>query len=139
MAAIALDLLFQAYGEAWAARDVERIMSFFTEDAVYEDVAMGVVNEGKDQIRGFLGELFSAIPDFAVEVTSAFGAGDQAGSEWIMTGTHTGAFPDLPATNKSFKVRGASVIELRDGRIKRVSDYWDQVVFLRQIGVMPPA
>jgi steroid delta-isomerase-like uncharacterized protein len=139
MATPAVDVLFQAYGEAWAARDIERIVSFFTDDAVYEDVAMGVVNRGKDEIRGFLAELFGAIPDFTVTPASAFSSGDWAGSEWTMTGTHTGDFPGLPATNKGFEVRGSSVLVLRDGRISRVSDYWDQVVFLRQIGVLPPA
>ena len=40
----------------------------------------------------------------------------------------------IPATGNRFSVRGASVIELEDGRIRRNSDYYDGATFLRQIG-----
>ncbi len=54
-----------------------------------------------------------------------------------MTGTHTGDLPDLPATGKSFSIRGATIAEVSAGRIVRAADYWDLATFLRQLGVMP--
>ena len=53
-----------------------------------------------------------------------------------MSGTHKGDLPGLPATGKPFSLRGASIYELHDGKIKRNSDYWDMVTFLKQIRLM---
>jgi hypothetical protein len=36
-------------------------------------------------------------------------------------------------------IRGSTVIELRDGKISRVADYWDVATLLRQLGLQPTA
>jgi steroid delta-isomerase-like uncharacterized protein len=56
--------------------------------------------------------------------------------EWTMSGTQTGEMPGMPATGKTFSLRGASVVELRDGKLTRCSDYWDLVTLLKQLGLM---
>jgi len=122
---------------AWTAHDIEKILSLCTDDCVYEDVTMGAVNRGKAELKGFLRAIFGAIPDFEMKVISGFTAGTWAGAEWSMAGTHKGDLPGLPATGKKFSVRGSSICELRDGKIKRNSDYWDMVTLLKQIGMMP--
>jgi steroid delta-isomerase-like uncharacterized protein len=55
--------------------------------------------------------------------------------EWVWHGRQTKDFPGLPATNKPFEVRGASVVEFRDGKISRDSDYWDLATYTRQVGL----
>jgi steroid delta-isomerase-like uncharacterized protein len=132
MATILEDLV-----KAWTTHDVEKILSLVTDDCVYEDVTMAVVNRGKAELKGFLDAIFGAIPDFQMELISGFTAGNWGGAEWTMAGTHKGDLPGLPATGKKFSVRGSSICELREGKIKRNSDYWDMATFLKQIGVMP--
>jgi steroid delta-isomerase-like uncharacterized protein len=56
--------------------------------------------------------------------------------EWIISAIHKGDLPGMPATNKSFSIRGATIIELQTGKIKRNSDYWDLATFLKQVGLM---
>jgi steroid delta-isomerase-like uncharacterized protein len=75
--------------------------------------------------------------DEVVELTSHFVAGTWAGAEWLMSGTHKGDLPGLPATNKKVSIRGASVLELQGNKLRRCSDYWDMATFLKQISVMP--
>jgi steroid delta-isomerase-like uncharacterized protein len=53
-----------------------------------------------------------------------------------MTGTLSGNSPELPATGKSFSVRGATIAQLKNGKIQRNADYWDLATFLRQVGLM---
>ena len=64
--------------------------------------------------------------------------GDRYAAEWTMSGVHTGDRPGLPATMKPFRISGANVGEVRDGRIARVSVYWNMAEFLVQVGIMPP-
>ena len=134
-----VERMFEDYLAAWNAHDVEKIASFFTDDCVYEDVARGAVNRGKEELKAFVSAFFAAVPDVQFEVKSGFGAGDWAGSEWIMTGTRTGAMPGIPATGKSFSIRGASITELQEGKIRRNTDYWNLASLLQQLGVMPEA
>ena len=60
-----------------------------------------------------------------------------AAMEWVMSGTHKGDFPKMPATTKPFSsVRGATIVELQGGKIRRCSDYWDAATFMRQVGLL---
>jgi len=53
-------------------------------------------------------------------------------------GTHKGDLPRIPATGKRFSsVRGATILELEAGKIRREADYWDAATFMKQVGVLP--
>lgn len=126
----------QAYINAWNSHDVENIAAFFTEDGIHEDVAVGSVYHGKNELKAGLSPLFAACPDFKLELKSLFGSNDWVGQEWLMTGTQTGAFGVLgiPATGRSFLIRGASITKLRGGKIARNTDYWNLMSMLQQLG-----
>jgi steroid delta-isomerase-like uncharacterized protein/uncharacterized protein (TIGR02118 family) len=123
----------------WSAHDMNRLVTLFTEDVVYEDVTMGVVNRGLAQFRAFGEAFFSAFPDVTFEATSSSANGSTGGSEWIMRGTHKGDLPGMPATGKRMEVRGSSIFEFEGEKIRRCSDYWDMATFLKQLGLMAPA
>ncbi len=125
------------WASAWSSGDVEQVVSLFTDDCVYEDVTFGLVNRGPAELETFARGAFEAFPDFKVQLTSRFVAGRWAGAEWTMSGTHGGDLPGLPATGKSFSIRGATIFELQGSKIRRNSDYWDMATFLKQVGLMP--
>jgi steroid delta-isomerase-like uncharacterized protein len=127
------------WAAAWSSHDPERVVSLFDEDCVFEDVTFGVVARGKKELRAFAQGVFAGIPDFKIELTSRFMAGGAAGVEWVMSGTHKGDFPGMPATGKRFSIRGATILELAEGKIRRDSDYWDAASVMRQVGLLPAA
>ncbi len=132
-----IERLVTEYAQVWAKPHPDEILKYFTEDAVYEDVTLGAVNTGKEAIRAFLTEFLAAVPDIHMEFTSTFATERGGGAEWVMTGTQTGDMPGIPATGKRVSLRGASILELRDGRISRQADYWNMVSLLQQLGLMP--
>ena len=107
--------------------------SFFTDDCVFEDMAFGIVMHGKNEVQEFVATTLAAYPDFAMKLTFGFGKGHCFASEWIMTGTHTGNMTGAPATGRSFSVRGASITEFQDGKMKRHTDYWSLSLLLEQL------
>jgi len=121
------------------SHNTDGFLSLFTDDCVYEDVALGVVNHGKNELRVFIEGIFAAFPDFGIDLTYWFVANDRAAMEWAFYGTHHGDLPGMPATHKAFSVRGATVAELDQAKIRRNSDYWDVSAFLKQVGLMPNA
>ena len=127
----------QRWVDGWNSHDVTRILACLTPDAIYEDLPLAAVNHGHDEARAFIETGWAAFPDLGFTLTaSAIGAAGGT-AEWTMSGTQRGDLPGLPATGKSFSVRGVSVIELAGDRIRAVRDYWDYATVLQQLGVLP--
>jgi steroid delta-isomerase-like uncharacterized protein len=128
--------LLNEWAAAWSSHDLDRVASLFTDDCVYEDVTMSVVNRGKEQLKAFGAAFIAALPDLRIELTASFATEDRADMEWLLSGTHLGDLPGIPATGKPVSLRGCTICDLRSGRIQRNSDYWDMATFLKQIGQM---
>jgi steroid delta-isomerase-like uncharacterized protein len=120
------------------AHDLEKILTFFTDDAVYDCMPMGKLSHGKKEIGNFFSDTFTSFPDFKIEMKSAFIAGDHGAGEWIMSGTFAkSTTPGVPATGKKFSVRGSTINEFRGGKISRNTNYWNRAEFMQQVGLMP--
>lgn len=133
-----LERVLDEWGRAWAAHDIDRLVSLFTDDAVYEDIALSAVSRGKAELRAFAEQTFAVIPDFRLDVVSRFACGGHGAIEWTMSGTQAFDIPGFPATGKSFSsLRAVTIVEFRDGKISRNSDYWDGAGAMRQTGALP--
>jgi steroid delta-isomerase-like uncharacterized protein len=121
-----------------SSHDFEHLLSLFTDDVVYEDVARRAVRHGKDQMRAAVEAFFMGFPDATFELASPgsrFAVETRGSVEWTMRGTHTGDVPGMPATGKHVEARGASIVEFADSKICRVSDYFDRATLLEQLGI----
>jgi steroid delta-isomerase-like uncharacterized protein len=126
------------YMAALNAHDLEKVLAFFADDAVYECMAQGRVNRGKKEIKDFLSSMFSDIPDVKFEMKSGFSAGDRGAGEWVMSGTFAhSSIPGVPATGKKFSVKGVAITEFKGGKISRNTVYWNLAAFLQQVGLTP--
>jgi len=125
--------MLRDWNEAWNAHDVDRILSYFTDDMVFEDLGGARVIRGKAKMRTWINETLSAFPDFRTDLKSLFVKGKWAGSEWVASGSLRGKLHHLKPTGRSYSVRGASIMELRDGKIKRNVDYYDSAIMIRQL------
>jgi hypothetical protein len=75
----------EALLEAWAAggsppHDLDRLLALFSDDVVYEDVALGVVNLGNEQPRAFFGRVFAGPRTSAV--SSGPASSPATGARW---------------------------------------------------------
>lgn len=125
----AIELLFAA----WNSRDAEKVVAAFRNDAVYEDVAAGHINRGRDEIRKWVAGAFRDIENFKLEVvrSSLYKGGGTV--EWAWTGTDKGFFK----TGKNFSVRGVSIIAVRNGRVSSYKEYYDFATVMKQLGLLP--
>lgn len=126
------------YIAAWNSHDADKILSFFTDDGVIDDLALGKVSHGKKELDNIIKSTLVDVPDVKFEEKSFFVTGGWAGQEWVMSGTNAHSpIPGMPATGKTFSVRGATIYHLQDGKISRETDYYNLATILQQLGLMP--
>ena len=132
---------FDGYLAAWNQHDPAAVASYMAEGAVYEDVALGRVLRGPSEVAAFVEEATRSSSDFRFEDVSLFATGNDYANEWIMVGTNDRDLPGLPATGRTFRVRGASVGRVNtDGKILENRDYYNLAELLMQLGrLAPPA
>lgn len=128
--------IVERWAAAWSSGDVANVTALFVDDCVYEDVTVGVVNHGKDELKAFGQAFFDAAPGLRIELVSRTVSGDRAAAEWWFRGVQEGEVLGIPATGRSFAFRGMSAFDLRGDEIVRCSDYWDLETFKRQLGVI---
>ena len=128
--------LLDRHYAAWSSQDADAVAACFTDDCVFEDLALQAKFEGKGGVRGFAEMTFAAIPDFTWTVHTFLADGPHCATEWTFTGKQTGELPGIPPTNKPFKIPGLSFVEIRDGKIHRNRDYWNLATYLQQVGLM---
>jgi steroid delta-isomerase-like uncharacterized protein len=128
--------LVNDFVEMWNSKDLNKIDLIFTDDCVYDDVPALTKYNGKDEVKASLEEDFTWCSNLKFELTSRLVTKDAAVIEWVWSGRQTGDIEGLiKATGKTFSIRGTSVMEFQDGKIKRNSDYYDAGGFLYQLGV----
>jgi len=107
----------------------------FTPDFVLHNASMTI--QGLEAYKQWLSMYLAAFPDAHFTLEDLIVEGDTVVVRQTFRGTHKGDLPGLPATNKSCAIRGSTIFELQGDKIRRNSDYWDMVTFLKQVGVMP--
>jgi hypothetical protein len=106
-----------------------------------DKVSLLVIGLAAGLMTGLCEELgWTGFVIFRFEEVSLLSAGSDYASEWIMTGTNDREVQGVPATGRSFRVRGASVGKLdTSGRIVENRDYYNLAEMFAQLGIQPPA
>jgi ketosteroid isomerase-like protein len=110
----------QDIADAFNRHDLDAIMAFFAEDAVFESPRgpdpWGTRFEGAAAVRAGLAARFTGIPDVHYGDDAHFVAGDRGASEWTLTGTTTDGV--------RVEVRGCDLWTFRDGLVTRKDSFW---------------
>ncbi len=120
----------------WESGDTGTLADIAAADVVYDDVPNGVRFEGLEGVRRYVGHVHSWASDVTITVTAVHGGPDAAVAEWVMRGVQDRPIPGrVPvATGRTFELPGATLVEVRDGRIVRAADYIDVLGFVVQLG-----
>ena len=106
--------------DAFNAHDVDAVLSFFTDDCVFDmprgPAPGGLRLTGKDEVRRGIQSRFDGIPDIHYGDDRHFVCGDRGVSEWTIRGTQ--------ASGERIEVRGCDLFEFRDGKISRKDSFW---------------
>ena len=103
----------QAFANAWNRHDVDELMSFMTDDCVFEssagDESCGNRYEGREAVRMGYDKAWKDFPDARWSDARHFLSGNRGVSEWVFSGTQ--------ADGKRVEVVGCDLFSFRDGKI----------------------
>ncbi|TMJ25839.1 MAG: nuclear transport factor 2 family protein [Alphaproteobacteria bacterium] len=106
---------------AFNAHDLDRIMGFFTDDAVLEmprgPDPWGSRYEGARAVREALQGRFKGLPDVHYGNDVHYVDGDMGISQWTLTGTQA-------SSGQRLEVRGCDFYTFRDGKITKKDSFW---------------
>ena len=109
----------QKFADAWNRHDVVALMTFMTDDCVFESSAgadiSGTRFVGREAVRAGFAEVFATFPDAHWGDAQHFVAGDRGVSEWTFTGTR--------ADGARVEVHGCDLFRFREGKIAVKNSY----------------
>jgi steroid delta-isomerase-like uncharacterized protein len=109
----------QAFADAWNRHDIDRLMSFMSDDCVFEASAgsdvCGARYVGRDAVRAAYLDVFAVFPDARWANARHFVHGDRGVSEWTFTGTRT--------DGSRVEVHGCDLLTFRGGKIAVKDSY----------------
>ncbi len=122
------------YFAAFNAGDIDGMLAELTDDVAHH-VNEGQVREGKKAFADFCAHMQRCYAEELTEIVlfSAEG-GTRAAAEFMVNGTYLATDTGLPeARGQTYRLPGASMMTLRDGKIARVTTYYNLADWLRQV------
>ena len=111
--------MLEAFADAWNRHDADALMSFMTEDCVFEASAgpdiCGTRYAGRKEVRAAFAEVWATFPDAHWVGARHFVNGDRGVSEWTFTGTR--------ADGTRVEVHGCDLLTFRGGKIALKNSY----------------
>ena len=109
----------QAFADAFNRHDVDAIMTFMTEDCIFEASAgpdvCGARYAGREAVRAAFTDVWTTFADAAWIDARHFMCGERGVSEWTFTGTR--------ADGTRVEVNGCDLFTFRDGKIALKNSY----------------
>lgn len=118
-------------------KDEKGFLAMLTDDVIHSDQAQPEDVKGKEAAKKELAVWFKAFPDLKIEVTNGWAFGDVVVVELETTGTFKGPLGPLKPNGKSATTHGIDVVELKDGKVSRMTSYVNQREFLVKYELMP--
>ena len=125
--------LINTYYDAFNRQDWEGMLALLTDDIAH-DVNQGERETGIDAFRAFLARMDRC---YSEQVTQrvVMANGDRAAAEFVIEGTYKNTDGDfLPATGQRYTLPVGAFFDIRDGRIARVTNYYNLEDWLKQVG-----
>jgi limonene-1,2-epoxide hydrolase len=117
--------LVREFCAAWARKNIDELLGFFTPDAVYHNIPL-VPLTGIDAIRETLGMFVTPAERIEFELLASAASGDLVFTERV---------DHFEMMGKSVSLPVAGVFQVRNGKIAAWRDYFDMQTWMTQTGM----
>jgi steroid delta-isomerase-like uncharacterized protein len=125
------------YEDVWNDRKLNLIDKLFAPSHALDEPTTSGSQMGPAAYKEQVNRFVAAFPDLHLEIDDLIGEKDKVVLSWVISGTHTGDFMGIPATNKKVSFEGITIIQIAGGKILDSSVRWDALGLMRQLGAVP--
>ena len=127
--------LVLAYYAAFNRGDREAMLALLTDDVAH-DLNQGAREIGRDAFAAFMTRMDRCYREQLRDiVVMASPDGDRASAEYVVHGAYIADDEGLPAANgQTYVLPGGAFFDIRDGRIARVTNYYNLQDWIAQVG-----
>lgn len=125
------------YLAAWNEHDIDGAGAYLADDVEYFDASFAGMQHGRQAaVEQGISVFMRGVPDLHWEIRSDPIVGNDAiAFEWTFTGTHTGTWGGIPATNQKINLKGMSFVRFKNGKIFYQAIFYDSGTLNRQLGI----
>lgn len=109
--------------------------SIFTPDVLFHASPENIV--GIENAKAYYANYLTGFSNIKFTIKNVFGQDDKIVKHWTFSGTHTGKFFGIPATYKEVNLEGTTIVRMQNGKIKEEQDFFDNLEFMQQLGLIP--
>ncbi len=142
--------MVEAAFEAINDQDWDHLFGLHVDNIVMSSPDLPVPVQGREAVQERLRAWGEALPDLSWKKLRGFGQGDWVCMELLITGTHKGPLrlglgkaalkqqrdKPVPPTGNRIELRGCVVYKVERGEISESHIYYDQLDFMRQLGLV---
>jgi len=122
--------------EKWAdfitTKNIDGLIGLYSENGIYEDVAIARVNTGEDEIRLFFTQGYERFDEWTITPKSIVVDEKQGAMRWTMSGKLIGELPGITPCGQAFSSHGVTYFDFQDGEIIHSQDFHDVQTLLTQ-------
>ena len=130
--------LIEAYYLAFNRGDWNGMLALLADDVVH-DINQGGVETGLEAFCAFLARMDRCYREQVCDL-SVFAAGDgtRGAAEFFIEGEYVATDAGLPpASGQRYRLRVGAFFDLQNGKVRRVTNYYNLEEWLRQVGAQP--
>jgi steroid delta-isomerase-like uncharacterized protein len=121
---------------ALTKHDVKAIASGYDDSAKVYSPNWDGAKRGPSGVTEVYTRYFTSTPDLFYKITNIINAGDNVIIEYVSGGTLSNPEGNTPAymKDKKYAINYCAIFTIKNNKIIKETDYFDQVAFLRQVG-----
>lgn len=130
------DLLQTLFERVWNQGELAAIDEMVPLEGVAHGLADSPVR-GPEPFKEFVKSFREAIPDIHVEVLRTVAQGPFCAAHCLVTGTHRGNTLGVPATGRTIRFEGMTIVRVENGHLREGWNSFDFLSLYQQIGMLP--
>jgi hypothetical protein len=127
------------YKSVWNKIFAERDINLINSDSFDENVTVVTATgdlTGIDLFKDYYNNYLTGFSDAEFSFVDIFAQGDKLVKHWNFKGTHDGEMFGIPATGNKVDISGTTLVIMKDGKILKEQDFFDNHSFLSQLGLL---